>query len=386
MRQGQFRIDGRDVEQCAFELLLSHFDVQAVGRVAVETFWRVLLWAAARLSSIHAACEQMRGAPSDDTIRNMLARCLPPTARLQRQINAALLDAVPTKMRRGKHRYVVAMDVTLIPYHGQPFADEREIYRGQAKSGTTHFHAYATVYVVHHGRRFTLGLVWLEKRTSMETVVRQLVARLREIEVIPKRILLDRGFFSGGVVRYLKAARLPFLMPVPMRGKKPGTPGGPTGTQIFNAWRKSGLSTYRWIDATGKSAAVKICVHCRSKRGRWTCRPFVYAYWGFQPSSPRYVRQQYRRRFGIETSYRQMHQARIRTCSRRPDVRLLFVGLALILRNLWVWLHLIFLSEPRRGGQIIELSKLRFRTMLHWLLRCAEKHLGTIEATESLTT
>ena len=47
----------------------------------------------------------------------------------------------------------------------------------------------------------------------------------------------------------------------------------------------------------------------------------------------------YRKRFGIETSYRQMHEARIKTCTRNPKLRLLFIGIALVLRNVWVWLH-----------------------------------------------
>ena len=47
---------------------------------------------------------------------------------------------------------------TLRPYHGQPLRDPAEVYRGQAKSGTSHFHAYATAYVVRHGRRSTVAL------------------------------------------------------------------------------------------------------------------------------------------------------------------------------------------------------------------------------------
>jgi len=44
-------------------------------------------------------------------------------------------------------------------------------------------------------------------------------------------------------------------------------------------------------------------------------------------------------RFGIETSYRQMNQARIRTCTRDPKQRLLFVAIALLPRNVWAWFH-----------------------------------------------
>jgi putative transposase len=44
----------------------------------------------------------------------------------------------------------------------------------------------------------------------------------------------------------------------------------------------------------------------------------------------------YRQRFGIETSYRQMNQVRARTTSRQPVIRLLLVGLAFILFNLYI--------------------------------------------------
>jgi len=40
-----------------------------------------------------------------------------------------------------------------------------------------------------------------------------------------------------------------------------------------------------------------------------------------------------------------MNEARIRTCTRDPRQRLLFVGIALVLRNVWVWLHFKLAKE-----------------------------------------
>ncbi len=65
----------------------------------------------------------------------------------------------------------------------------------------------------------------------------------------------------------------------------------------------------------------------------------ISAYWGYQPPSPDSVSTTYRLRFGSESSDRQLHEGRIRATSRRPEVRLLYVGIALVLRDLWVWLH-----------------------------------------------
>jgi putative transposase len=95
------------------------------------------------------------------------------------------------------------------------------------------------------------------------------------------------------------------------------------------------------------------------------------------------VRESYRQRFGIETSYRQMEQARIRTSTRDPLLRLLYVGVALILRNVRAWLHWEVLSHPRRGGRRIDLSQLTFRSMLLWLQPYAEEWLGFLEEVQA---
>jgi putative transposase len=44
-------------------------------------------------------------------------------------------------------------------------------------------------------------------------------------------------------------------------------------------------------------------------------------------------------RFAIETSYRQMNQVRARTSTRNPVIRLLLVGLAFVIFNLYITLR-----------------------------------------------
>ncbi len=88
------------------------------------------------------------------------------------------------------------------------------------------------------------------------------------------------------------------------------------------------------------------------------------------------INRSYRLRFGIETSYRQLNEARIKTTLRSPALRLLFVGIALVLRNVWVWVHWHRLATPRRGGRKLNLHKLRFKTLLMWLTHLAEQTFG----------
>ncbi len=87
---------------------------------------------------------------------------------------------------------------------------------------------------------------------------------------------------------------------------------------------------------------------------------------------------------GIESSYRQMNQARLRTCSRSPELRLLAVAIAFVLRNLWALCRWMTLARSRPGRPSGE-TNFRFRTLLRWISRMVETRL-TLHTTLELPT
>ncbi len=95
---------------------------------------------------------------------------------------------------------------------------------------------------------------------------------------------------------------------------------------------------------------------------------------------PTEIRERYRKRFGIESSYRQLRQARIHTCTRNPRLRLVFVAVALILRNLWVWIHATILADGRGEMKTLRLDRLRFKRLLDWIAQAvvAVLHDGSV--------
>ena len=369
-RKNQYTIDCREVHNRVGAVVQQHVRLEDYGyKCRASTLLHVLFFAVSRISSVFAACRNLAEAPTQQTVFNALVATLPEYHELEKRLNAALGDGLPRTLRR--RGQTLAIDLTLIPYHGEPFQDPQEIYRGQPKSGTSHFHAYATCYVVRKGHRFTIALTPVRRGERMEEVLRRLLRQARAQGVKCRLLLLDRGFYSVAVIRYLQAARCPFLMPVVHRGRKPKEGKPATGTRAFAAWKKSGWSTHtlKTTKATkyGKTATVQICVSCGNFAGKWGRhgrRTFVYAFWGFHPGSTRWVRETYRTRFGIETSYRQMNEGRIRTCTRSPLLRLFFFALAMILRNVWVWFHLTALSERHGRRLILHLEYLRFRDLL----------------------
>lgn len=352
-------------------------------KCSVSTLFSLLFFAASRRTSIDDACQRLRHAPTGQAARRALRANLPSMAELERGLNQALAADLPPGLR--KKRRPLVIDLTEIPYYGrQPCREERAVRRGKAKSGTTRFHAYATLYVLRKGRRFTAAMTHVTKEDALTDILRRLLRRARQLGLRPRFLLLDRQFYNVDVIRYLQAARQPFLMPVAYRGRKPKKAPESQTARRFLRWKKSGWSAHTWRNPQGRRATVRICVSCGNYQGRWKRhgrRPFVYAFWGFQPAAPTGVRHLYRRRFGIESSYRQMHQGRGRTCSHCLPLRMLLVGIALVLRNLWVWYHAQVLARRLPGGGLeLHLDRLRLRTLLLMLQRFAEALLGAAES------
>jgi putative transposase len=61
------------------------------------------------------------------------------------------------------------------------------------------------------------------------------------------------------------------------------------------------------------------------------------------------VFEEYRKRFGIETSYRLLGQSRARTSSRSPELRLVYVAISLIIQNTWVYFNWSYMRERKQG-------------------------------------
>ena len=382
MRKAQYTVNSKDVQEHTAALLEQRAGLKKTkGKCTLPILIHLVCAAAARLTSIFDACAQMKDAPSGETARKALLATLPEYAELQRGVNRALVGDVPKPLRKRKHPF--AIDLHLVPYYGKPLKDPKEIYRSQAKAGTHNFHAYASAYVVFHGQRFTVALTPVEYGENMKEIVQRLLALARKTCIRPGLLLLDRGFYSIEVIRYLQRARVPFLMPAVARGRKPAEGEPAKGIRAFRLWKSGGWGQHTLV-AGKEKATVSICVHCgnhrgkRKKRGRYA---WVYAYWGINPRSTRWVKDTYRSRFGIETSYRQLNEARIKTCTRNPVVRFFIIALALILRNVWVWLHWELLSSPRRGRRRLRMERLRFKAMLLWLLHAAEAVLGIFDTT-----
>jgi len=344
-------------------------------RITAEDIIYVLGYANVHRLSIESACQELQDAPSGNRLREVLAEALPDRTGLQRAVNQMFHQQLHPSVWKCKRDFNIAIDLTLIPYHGQPYEDQKEIVRGMPKSGTTHFHGYATVSIVRDDRRYVVALRFIEYGEEMAKIVRWLIKRLKSLKFRIRRVFLDKGFCSQPVFKVLSQHRLSYVTPIPVRGKSGGV------RSLFQG--KSRQTSYTFNSPKHAQYTVQAVVVKRYSKGRYgrhKSKWFAYAVTGLPAGIlPAQVFALYRQRFGIESSYRQMNQVRARTSTRNPVIRLLLVGLAFVLFNLYISLRQNLssaLKQPLKSPKRFWLSLRRLALLLS---RAIERLYGTTE-------
>lgn len=313
--------------ETVLESLLEHIQIDTQGECDEETLFTILLRAASTCGTIEHTADTFEDAPEGGTIRYHLKKCTDMSA-METALNEALQARVPGNLTRSAQR--LAIDLNLQPYYGTPTEEEAPyIYRSQAHAGTCSFYAYATCYVIRKGKRVTIALTPVRRDDLMVGIVTRLLDRAVRFGIRIKRLYLDRGFFSVPVIRWLQALDVPVVMPVIIRGKQGGT------RQLLQGGRshktRYTMKSHEYGEVTFDVWVVCIYHNGRhGKHGRTYCAYVVHQV----TLGLRALYQDYRHRFGIESTYRLKNTCRIKTAMKNPVVRLLFVGIAFLLIDL----------------------------------------------------
>jgi IS4 transposase len=115
------------------------------------------------------------------------------------------------------------------------------------------------------------------------------------------------------------------------------------------------------------------------KRGRrrvkWLVFVVIHLDW-----SAKKVAQRYRRRFGIESTYRQLNPLRARTASRNPALRFFLLGLGFLLLNIWVMLCFLATRLLAPGPVRWDADAFRLFRFIVFLRRAIEHAIGTTDS------
>jgi putative transposase len=340
-------VDAEQVRAVTVKHLIDALPLGVAGYAYSDTdIYTLLVAAAAEQRSLESVSHQFIGTPSANLVRQYLGeRLLWPLQleELEARCNALLAAQLPPGLRG--HRVRVAVDLTLLPYYGA-YADEPgELRRGEAKAGTTRFHAYASVYAIRRGRRVSLSVAFVQAEDALSDVLEELLARLAALGVGIQRLYLDREFASVAILHWLAGQPFTSIVAVPQRG---------AALKAFLRGRKSLRTSYTMASPEDGELTFPLWIAVRyagGRRGQHGCEYLTFAVVGqvHCELTVRQVAQEYRERFGIESSYRLMHQGLARTSSRDPGLRLLLVTIGLLLTNLWVWLKATLVAHTPRA-------------------------------------
>ena len=366
MRRNYCRVTSVVVTASLCELVVSRLALTDYKRrLPARLLARALLLASALGRSLSFVAQRCAAAPCDELFRRALLANLPGPDLLRERLVAALHALLPRRLLR--RRRPAALDFHQRPFYGDKTT--KGIRGGKREAGTRYFWTYATLCLLSHGRRYVVGLTQVRPGEPHEQAVCRLLQQAQRAGVRLRYLLMDRAFHDAAVIAALQERGVPFVVPMTRRGSQDSG----TGTaRFFKPCSVSGWSSHEWAarvarwdeskqkEVRGKGARVRVAV-CVVARGPKR-RPLVYAAWRIG-WPPRQVWQRYRSRFGIEASYRQLGETLAATTSKDERVRLLLVGLALLIRQVWC-------LELDQGGltQARKRQALRLVEVRTWLL------------------
>lgn len=365
--------------------LEQYFDLSAEGYICqTRDLYRVLVAAAARQTYIETVCNDMPDAPDSNTVRGYLKKQLTPDqiGVLQRHCNRALAKQLPEWLC--DHPKEVAIDLHDAPYYGKDDLEAKDswVCRGEARQGTTRFYRCATAYIMHKDVRFTLAVIFVHPDDDTAKIVKQLIRRVKALKIKVKCYYGDKGFCSIPVLRVLLAEpNLSAIVAVPIRGKK-------GGTRALCHGRGSYRTNYTFRNPEFGELTVPLAVvrTFRTRRdGTLQAVWLIYVVLNAKDVPLRKIRKLYRRRFGIESSYRLLEQVRGHTTARNPALRFLWMGIALLIGNIWIALHWKYLLQRYRGRFRILRKHFILDRMAQFLSRAVEKIYGVVSCVEPIS-
>lgn len=361
----EYELKAEDVHQMMLKIAQEHLSLQTEGwRSSTEQTLTILLKAVAEGSSLEAVCADTPGMVDGNTVREQLHKALDVAALRQQEVemNEGLRAAMPVEMPRGGLE--VAIDLHDEPFYGKTPELRTYTCKGQAKDGTTHFFRIASAYVIWREVRLTLALTYVLPEDALVAVVKRLLQRLAHLGIHATVLYLDKGFCCGEMIRYLQIAGQAAILACPIRGKK-------GGIRALCCGRGSYTTDYTFTDGTSaRLALVDTRVRdpkLKRKVRKWLAFVVIHLDW-----PPKQVKARYRRRFGVEVSYRILRQVKVLTNSRNPALRFFLLGLGLLMQNVWILARWLFTRRPGKGRYKLIPSLLRFDRFRKLLIRAIE--------------
>jgi len=230
-------------------------------------------------------------------------------------------------------KLTIAFDFTPEPFYGDKNCQFVTGY--EPKDGTYYCFKFFTVSLVVQGTRYLLFAYPVYRKESKIWFMERALNFLKSMRMVPDLLLLDREFYEVSVFAFLKERRITYEMPAKHDSHFESTvkscealPAVVHGYEITNALHES-----VWVDLV----IIEDDEHEEKKTYGYVTNVNISEY----RDDVLVLRDNYKKRWGIETAHRVHDQFKIRTCCKEGNVRYLFFAIAFLLYNLWVYVNLL---------------------------------------------
>jgi putative transposase len=335
---------------------------------------KVIANVAASCSTVNAVARRKRKGLMAPAIRYHCRKLKGKGEKIEKQANRLLIEQARQVLKKGISYEFVIDNNDKETYIKQ---EHRYIVKSKAKNGTNKFISHATLYAIVRRKRVTLAFVRLHKGIPRVKIVKKLVKILQKEGYSIKRLYLDRGFYSVDIVNYLQSEQINAIIAMPIKGKKKGLKSRLHGKKSHWIFDYIAHTTQCGKKKNAIHDIAAISTYQRGRRRKNGVRWYTYAVIGEKLSLTR-IKEAYRGRFGIETSYRIKNQSLGWTTSPIPEIRSLYFAVALLLQNEWVTVNWYYFRERKRGrpgGKPI----FPFEDFLELLLEGCKSFLGRFD-------
>ena len=230
-------------------------------------------------------------------------------------------------------KIVIALDFTPEAFYGDKNCQYVTGY--EPKNGTYYCYKFLDVSLVINGVRYFLFAYPAYRGDDRVWLVNRALEFLEELKLKPDLLLLDREFYDTSIFALLREKRIYFEMPAKQdshfeRALKDceKLPAVIHGYEVSNAQHES-----EWVDLV----IIEDDEHEKK---------MIYGYvTNLSTSVYRddilILRDQYKKRWGIETAHRMHDYFRIKTCCKEGNVRYFFFVISLLLYNIWIYINLL---------------------------------------------
>ena len=284
-----------------------------------------------------------KNAPSGKWFRNMI-HSIDENA-VGTLCNALLEHAVNVihssqKMARG--RKYVAIDKHLKPRYN--YGNMEYLIRSQPKSGTTKFEAYATIQVVAGTINAVLDCFRVVSESENVDFVREFVQNLEERGILAHLLLIDREFYAVEIMKALAELKKDFIMPAVKRD------GIKNAILEYHRRKRKAVSRYTMTNKNGESFTFTLIIKKAKKKEKKDTdkkiskeKAITDKYVVFATNIPlqraiqevNLIPKEYKKRWGVETAYRQVEEICPWTTSRNADYRRILFYTSLCMFNMW---------------------------------------------------